>query len=1005
MKKIITSAGISLCLFFATSVSAQTAKKAVAATTPKVFVMNKKFVEGVDYVKGDIIFAVKDQYRGQCSAGLVNDPKITQVLNFLGVIKFGKIYPNHQPPKEKRNAMGQEYADLSLIYDLKFSNTNITLEKAINLMLSTGMLEYAQPRYQSKHCSIFPNDPNANGTTKLQYNYLNHIKAYNAWDTVASNLVGPKGRGDTNVVIGIVDSGTDLAHPDLMNQFKHNYADPIDGIDNDGDTYIDNFTGWDLAGSDYNNIVGDNSPQVMGANNEHGSHVSGCASAQTNNGIGVAGVAWNCKLLPVKCAADNDTRGSGGEGYIITGYEGITYAADHGAKVINCSWGGTGASSYEQTVVTYASVNKGAVVVCAAGNDGLDEAFFPASLTYVLSVAASNANSDAKASFSNYNYSVDIMSPGNGIYNTVCTGPTSHSYTSMSGTSMASPITAGGVALVLAKWPSYSGLQAAQRLIVTADNVYSQNASYLNKLGSGRTNLYRALTDAATPSIVWTNYSTVDHNDLAFTQGDTLFIAGDFVNYLAPTSSAATASISISSGGGTFITGLNTSYPLGVMATGSTKNNGATPFTFKLGGLPPLNNVITFLVKVTDGTYTQSYWFTVLLNPDYVNVAINDVATTITSHGRVGWNQDGELQGLGFSYQGTQLLYEGGLMIGKSSSAVSDCVRGTTAGVGDTDFGGSVLVAQKVGPTVSDFDVITKFNDNTASPVIGVTVHQNAYAWTSAGSRKFVICEYIIKNTNSTALTNIYPGIFCDWDIDASTASANKANYDATRKLGYSYSPAASGLYAGVQVLTNSAAPNCYSIDNTGTGRGGVNLSSVFSTADKYTTLSTQRLTAGDSSLSSYPGNDVCQVVSSGPFTIAAGDSIKVAFALLAGDNLTDLQQSADTAFIRYNHLTGIKANAPIEQNFAVYPNPATNEVNFVFGSTQSKGYTISLVNTLGQTVKVTSLIAPGNSQQKVTFDVSDLSEGTYIYKVNSTLNGTNGASEQPKVGKIVVRH
>src|SRR6185436_10074995 len=107
-----------------------------------------------------------------------------------------------------------------------------------------------------------PNDPNANSSTKLQYQYLNHIKAYNVWDTVASNGVGPKGHGDTNVVIGIVDSGTDLAHPDLINQFKHNYADPIGGGDQDGDGYTDNFTGWDLAGADYNNIVGDNDPNI-----------------------------------------------------------------------------------------------------------------------------------------------------------------------------------------------------------------------------------------------------------------------------------------------------------------------------------------------------------------------------------------------------------------------------------------------------------------------------------------------------------------------------------------------------------------------------------------------------------------------------------------------------------------------------------------------------------------------------------------------------------------------
>src|SRR6202007_2812631 len=150
-----------------------------------------------------------------------------------------------------------------------------------------------------------PKYPNANTNTKPQYQYLARIKAYNVWD-----LSGGGTQGDTNVVIGIVDSGTDLLHPDLIPNFKHNYAEiPNNQIDDDHDGYIDNVLGWDLAGADYNNIQGDNLPQIMLGNNIHGSHVSGCASAATSNTlmvggvvkqrVGVAGVGFNCKLLPV----------------------------------------------------------------------------------------------------------------------------------------------------------------------------------------------------------------------------------------------------------------------------------------------------------------------------------------------------------------------------------------------------------------------------------------------------------------------------------------------------------------------------------------------------------------------------------------------------------------------------------------------------------------------------------------------------------------------------------
>jgi len=991
MKKIITSAGIALCLLAANNTSAQNGKSA----GPRHFVLPETMVEDVDYMKGHIIFAVKDQYRSKCSAGYINDAKLTQVINYLNVGTLGKIYPNHQPPAEKRNSLGQAYADLSLIYEINFKNTNVSLEKAINLMLSTGLFEYAEPRYQYKLEAFVPNDPSVGSQ-----GYLTAIKAYvstglgGAWDT-SDPAIGAAGAGDTNVVVGIVDSGTDTNHPDLVNQFKHNYADPIGGGDQDSDGFTDNFTGYDLAGADYNNVVGDNDPNIMGNNNNHGSHVSGCAGAQVNNSTGVCGTGRNCKILPVKCSADNDTRGSGGVGYIITGYEGITYAADHGAKVINCSWGGSGGGSYGQSICDYASINKNAIVVAAAGNNGLDEIIYPAGFNYVMNVAATSSTNSwlTKASFSNYNFNVDISSPGNNIYNTVY----NNTYTSMSGTSMASPVCAGGIALILAKFPTYTGLQAGQRAIVTSDAINGANPSYQNKLGGGRINLYKALTNPATPSVVFTNQLVSDHNDLAFVQNDTLFISGDFVNYLSPTSSACTATVSVYSGG-TNVAAVTNSYAIGVLATNTSVNNLTAPFRYRVTTATQ-NATVTFKVTITDGTYTQSYFVPVLLNPDYVNIAINDVATTITSKGKIGWNADGATTGLGFSYMGTQLLYEAGLMVGSSSTKVSDCVRGVTAGTSDADFG-NLIVAQKVGPTVSEFDVYTRFNDAPASPTQNLVVRQNAYAWTSAGSRKFVICEYILVNNGSTTLNTGYAGIFADWDIDAATYGQNKADYDFARYMGYSWYSGAAGKYAGIKLLTTTAAANYYALDNAGSGRGGINITSAYNTADKYSTLSTFRQKAGDSSLVTYPGNDVCSVMSSGPFSINAGDSIKIAFAILGGDDLADLQESADTAQIRYNNIgsggTGISQNAI--QNFVVYPNPATDAVNFVFGSNQPDNYSISLINVIGQTVKTAQLSASGSGFHTANVDVSDLAPGTYIYKVTDKAGKVN-------MGKLIIKH
>jgi serine protease len=313
----------------------------------KQFIMPSNLTAN-DYTSKTVVFKVKPQYRSITSNTKINNPLLDQVLAYVGVNTFGKKFPNHTPPEKQKNELGQAYADLSLIYELKYTN-NISLEDAINQILATNLVEFAEPHYNYKVHNVTPNDPSISS----QNGFLTRIRAYAAWDLALGGS-----QGTSSVVIGIVDSGTDIDHPDLASQFVHNAADPINGADDDGDGYIDNYTGYDLAGADYNTVVGDNDANITGSNQTHGSHVSGCASAATNNTVGVAGIGWNCKLLPVKCGADNDTRGPGGEGYIIAGYEGITYAADHGAKIINCSWGGTSGGSFGQVIIDYATINK-----------------------------------------------------------------------------------------------------------------------------------------------------------------------------------------------------------------------------------------------------------------------------------------------------------------------------------------------------------------------------------------------------------------------------------------------------------------------------------------------------------------------------------------------------------------------------------------------------------------------------------------------------------------------
>ncbi|HEU4718187.1 MAG TPA: S8 family serine peptidase, partial [Bacteroidia bacterium] len=412
-----------------------------------------------DYMHNTLILKVLPEYRSLCSVERINIPAVNDFFLTMGEDQCGKKYPRHEAPKEKFNKYGMPMIDLSLIYEIHYTGA-MPMDMAIAKLMNLGFFEYVEPHIIPK-ISFVPNDPQA---TQAQSYYLYKIAAAGSgttgWDIET---------GNSNVVIGIVDTGTEYTHSDLSNQIKISSTEISgNGIDDDGDGYIDNYRGWDVA-------MNDNDATWEG--NAHGVAVCGDACAQTNNNNKVAGPGYNCKILPVKIADASGT--------LTAAYDGIVYAADHGCQVINCSWGGPSAGSYGQNIIDYAMNNKDALVVVAAANDGSDSAVYPAAYDNSMSVAATNS-SDGKAYFSNYNYTVDVCSPGQGILNTWINNGT----ISNDGTSMASPVCAGVCAIVRAHYPSYNCYQTKQRVKTTADNIYSVsgNSAYQDKLGTGRIN-------------------------------------------------------------------------------------------------------------------------------------------------------------------------------------------------------------------------------------------------------------------------------------------------------------------------------------------------------------------------------------------------------------------------------------------------------------------------------------------------------------------------------------
>lgn len=304
-------------------------------------------------------------------------------------------------------------------------------------------VEYAVPMPVHK-LSFTPNDPRYGSQT-----WMGLMKVDKAWDVT---------KGASSVVIAIIDSGTDWKHEDLSANIWTNPKEiPNNNIDDDKNGLIDDYRGWDFVGNisaadaQQGIVRPDNDPAPGGTINDgtsHGTVVGGCASASTNNAKGVAGAGFNCRIIAIKCGSDNP-----GFGGILRGYNAIAYAADLGAHIINCSWGGPGIDAAAQDLVDYATA-KGSLVVAASGNDGLNNDLYlqsPASLDGVLSVGASTA-ADRVSGFSNYGRNVDVYAPGENILSTY----PNNQYRALSGTSFSSPLTAGIAGLVKAAHPDWT---------------------------------------------------------------------------------------------------------------------------------------------------------------------------------------------------------------------------------------------------------------------------------------------------------------------------------------------------------------------------------------------------------------------------------------------------------------------------------------------------------------------------------------------------------------------
>ena len=294
------------------------------------------------------------------------------------------------------------------------------------------------------------------------------VHSAEAWDLNA---------GSENVIVAILDSGVDYDHPDLAaNMWKNPGEIEENGIDDDGDGYVDDVYGW--------NFVADNNRPLADDKSTHGTHVAGTVGAVGGNGVGIAGHSPRVKLMALKFL------GSNGSGFKSDAIRGIDYAIRHGAKIINNSWGSSERSQALSDAIERARA-AGVLFVAAAGNAGLSNdrfAHYPSNYPHdnVVRVAASD-KSDRLASFSNYGTkSVDLAAPGLNIYSTRSGGR----YLTLSGTSMATPLVSGVLATMLAERPDLHYTQLIGALLQSVDAVPALKGKVMS---GGRVNAYQAL--------------------------------------------------------------------------------------------------------------------------------------------------------------------------------------------------------------------------------------------------------------------------------------------------------------------------------------------------------------------------------------------------------------------------------------------------------------------------------------------------------------------------------
>lgn len=742
----------------------------------------------------------------------------------------------------------------------------------------------------------------------------------NAWgiewiDAPEAWALGYTGSG---IIVGHIDTGVWVTHPDLVNNLWTNPGEIAgNGIDDDNNGYIDDIHGYDVGDDDGN-------PNDDSAGGGHGTHTAGTVCGDGTGGT-VTGVAPDARIMSVKT---QDSTGSGTLGMIWEGYD---YVLINGARVITMSLGVPGdlPASYMRVERENTNVLRtaGILLFNSAGNEHYDydppielglTARCPApwnplagtpysSTGGVVAVGGTAYQSDLAYPNSStgpvnwgnvppwYDWPYDpgdglvkpdVCAPGLNVNSLVI--PSGYSGNTWSGTSMACPHAAGLAALMLSKNPSLS--PAGMDSIMEQTAVELGVAGKDNQFGSGRIDADAAVAAVplpTTPHLSWIAYDILDANaDGVIDPGESFDVVFTLVNN-SPIVDGTGVAGSLITAGGDPLTVDDGAASFGTVAmNGGTADNTGDVFTLTAGAGAAQGTIFTMFFTVTaQNGYTKVFDVSHAIGlPEYATHDVGNVLLTVTDAGALGYMTSDQVFGQGFGPQEMNGLYIGSFWGGNSQATLSnhDYYEGRPYDwVVTTTPNGRV---KNTGTVYSDQDFEAVFDDSACLSPLDVIVSQESFAFADAPYDDFVILRYTVYNNSAAEIANYYGGIFCDFDINDS--SANSAATLPARRSSVMFD-GLGGMHYGITVMGSTPVANLHCINNpTDVYPNGYILPvTKWRALDGTTTVAT-----------GLSGDDWSVIASTGPFTIPAGASVTMAFALVWGETQADFYTNSEAA-------------------------------------------------------------------------------------------------------------